>query len=65
MTLMQLGTAVELYACDENRDKVREQVANGVEILLEQAKEGSDMQLHEHLEEFVLTVFGCNQDLPA
>ena len=45
MTLMQLGTAVELYACDENRDKVREQVANGVEILLEQAKEGSDMQL--------------------
>ena len=45
MTLMQLGTAVELYACDENRDKVREQVANGAEILLEQAKEGSDMQL--------------------
>lgn len=45
MTLIQLGTAVELYACDENRDKVREQVANGVEILLEQAKEGSDMQL--------------------
>lgn len=45
MTLMQLGTAVELYACNENRDKVREQVANGVEILLEQAAEGSDMQL--------------------
>ncbi len=45
MTLMQLGTAVELYACDENRDKVREQVANGAEILLEQAAEGSDMQL--------------------
>ena len=45
MTLIQLGTAVELYACDENRDKVREQVANGVEILLEQSKEGSDMQL--------------------
>ncbi len=45
MTLLQLGTAVELYACDENRDKVREQVANGVEIMLEQAPEGSDMQL--------------------
>jgi aminopeptidase N len=45
MTLLQLATAVELYACDENRDKVREQVANGVEILLEQADEGSDMQL--------------------
>jgi aminopeptidase N len=45
VTLIQLGTAVELYACDENRDKVREQVANGVEILLEQAEEGSDMQL--------------------
>ncbi|NDA79557.1 MAG: aminopeptidase N [Actinobacteria bacterium] len=45
MTLLQLGTAVELYASDENRDKVREQVANGTEILLEQAQEGSDMQL--------------------
>ena len=60
MTLIQLGTAVELYACDENRDKVREQVANGVEILLEQAKEGSDMQL-QYARSFATFAFSDRQ----
>ena len=60
MTLMQLGTAVELYACDENRDKVREQVANGVEILLEGAAEGSDMQL-QYARSFATFAFSDRQ----
>jgi len=45
MTLTQLGTAVELYAADKNRDALRKQLADGVEKLLNSASSGSDLQL--------------------
>ena len=45
MTLTQLGSAVELYAADANRDGLRATLANGVEKLLDKAASGSDLQL--------------------
>jgi aminopeptidase N len=43
--MLQLGTAVELYASDKNRDGLRTILADGVEKLLDSAAAGSDMQL--------------------
>ena len=43
--MLQLGTAVELYAADKNRDSLRAVLANGVEKLLDGAAAGSDLQL--------------------
>jgi aminopeptidase N len=43
--MLQLGTAVELYAADKNRDSLRAQLADGVEKLLDSAAAGSDLQL--------------------
>jgi aminopeptidase N len=45
MTLTQLGTAVELYAADKNREGLRKQLADGVENLLNGAAAASDLQL--------------------
>ena len=42
---MQLNTAVELYAADKNRDRLREKVAAGFHSMLLAAKPGSDHQL--------------------
>ncbi len=43
--VMQLVTAVELYAADSKRDALREKVASGMLALLDGAKPGSDHQL--------------------
>jgi aminopeptidase N len=43
--LLQLGTAVELYAADKNREDLRVVLANGIEKLLDGAAAGSDLQL--------------------
>jgi len=43
--LLQLGTAVELYAADKNREDLRVVLANGIEKLLDDAAAGSDLQL--------------------
>lgn len=43
--LLQLGTTVELYAADKNRDALRAILADGVEKLLDSAAAGSDLQL--------------------
>mgnify|MGYP002142172471 CR=1 FL=1 len=43
--MLQLGTAVELYASDANREELRATLADGVEKLLDAAAPGSDMQL--------------------
>jgi aminopeptidase N len=43
--MLQLGTAVELYASDKNRDALRTLLADGVEKLLGNAAAGSDLQL--------------------
>ena len=43
--MLQLGTSVELYAADKNRDALRAQLADGVEKLLDGAAAGSDLQL--------------------
>ena len=43
--VLQLGTAVELYAADRNRDRLRERVTDGLLLLLDGAKPGSDHQL--------------------
>jgi aminopeptidase N len=43
--MLQLGTAVELYAADKNRDALRTILADGIEKLLDGAAAGSDMQL--------------------
>jgi aminopeptidase N len=61
MTLIQMGTAVELFACAENRDKVREQMANGLEILLENSAPGSDMQL-QYARSFTTAAFSDRQN---
>ena len=45
MTFTQLGSAVELFAADKNRDALRAQLADGVEKLLDGATAGSDLQL--------------------
>ncbi|MGA1739213.1 MAG: ERAP1-like C-terminal domain-containing protein, partial [Candidatus Nanopelagicaceae bacterium] len=42
---LQLVTAVELYAADKNRDRLREKVADALIAMLESAKPGSDHQL--------------------
>lgn len=42
---MQLVTAVELYAADKNRDRLREKVADSLIQMLGNAKPGSDHQL--------------------
>ncbi|MGA1706213.1 MAG: ERAP1-like C-terminal domain-containing protein, partial [Candidatus Nanopelagicaceae bacterium] len=42
---LQLVTAVELYAADKNRDRLREKVADALIAMLENAKPGSDHQL--------------------
>lgn len=42
---MQLNTAVELYAADKNRDRLREKVAAGFHSMFLAAKPGSDHQL--------------------
>ena len=61
MTLIQMGSAVELFACAENRDKVREQMANGLEILLENSAPGSDMQL-QYARSFTTAAFSDRQN---
>lgn len=43
--LLQLNTAVELYAADKNRENLRVVLANGLEGLLDSAAAGSDLQL--------------------
>ena len=45
MTLIQLNTAVELFATDAHRDGLRAELANGVEGLLNGTEAGSDQQL--------------------
>lgn len=44
-TLAQLDIAVEVFACDKNRNALRIIVADGVEKLLSSAQPGSDHQL--------------------
>jgi aminopeptidase N len=43
--MLQLGTAVELYASDKNREALRTTLADGIEKLLDGATAGSDLQL--------------------
>ena len=43
--LLQLNSAVELYAADKNRENLRVVLANGLEALLDSAAAGSDLQL--------------------
>ncbi len=45
MTLTQLDTAVELYASEANRAKLRAEEAIGIEALLDGTEAGSDLQL--------------------
>ena len=45
MQMIQLGTAVELYGSDKNRDRLRAELADGTEKLLNSAAAGSDLQL--------------------
>jgi aminopeptidase N len=43
--MLQLGTAVEMYAADKNRDALRATLADGIEKFLDSAAAGSDLQL--------------------
>jgi aminopeptidase N len=43
--MLQLGTAVEMFASDKNRDALRATLADGVEKFLDSAAAGSDLQL--------------------
>ena len=44
-TLLQLDTAVEMFACDKNRDALRTEVATAIEEMMNAAASGSDAQL--------------------
>jgi aminopeptidase N len=43
--LLQIGTAVELYAADSHRDALRTTSATALQALMENAEPGSDLQL--------------------
>jgi aminopeptidase N len=58
--LLQLGTAVELYAADKNREALRAQLADGVEKLLDGAAAGSDLQL-QYVRSFASTAKSSEQ----
>ena len=45
MTLTQLETAVEIFAADTNRSKLRKILASGIAALLDKMQPGSDLQL--------------------
>jgi aminopeptidase N len=52
--MLQLGTAVELYAADKNREALRATLADGIEKLLDGAAAGSDLQL-QYVRSFAAT----------
>jgi aminopeptidase N len=54
--VLQLESAVELYAADKNRDALRITLADGLEALLDAAAPGSDMQL-QYVRSFASNAF--------
>lgn len=58
--MLQLGTAVELYAADSHRDALRALAADGVEKLMDSAPAGSDLQL-QYVRSFATFAFSPAQ----